>query len=130
MEPGLQKIKDAASGLLYLSESDYPFEVVDLGGSSSSLEERLLALSGKTKSVQVEQITLEHFLRNMVKVYPGATPGQQQTAQRFQYLQQVLQEELTDINVYRIGSIQVDAFIIGKLNDGTYGGLRTKLVET
>jgi hypothetical protein len=130
MEPGLQKIKDAASGLLYLSESDYPFEEVCLGGSSSSLEERLLALSGKAKSVQVEQITLEHFLRNMVKVYPGATPEQQQTAQRFQYLQQVLQEELTDINVYRIGNIQIDAFIIGKLKDGTYGGLRTKLVET
>lgn len=130
MEPGLQKIKDAASGLLYLSESDYPFEAVHIQADASSLGDHLLAHSGKPKGTQVEPITLEHFLRNMVKVYPGATPGQQQTAQRFQYLQQVLQEELTDINVYRIGSIQVDAFIIGKLNDGTYGGLRTKLVET
>ena len=32
--------------------------------------------------------------------------------------------------VYRIGEVRVDAFIIGKLPDGFYGGLRTKVVET
>lgn len=130
MHSGLQKIKDAAAGLLYLSESDYPFEAVHIQADASSLGDHLLAHSGKPKGTQVETLSLEYFFRNMVKVYPGATPEQQHTAQRFQYLQQVLQEELTDINVYRIGNIQIDAFIIGKLKDGNYGGLRTKLVET
>jgi hypothetical protein len=45
-------------------------------------------------------------------------------------LQQVLEEELTDICVYRIGSIQIDAFILEKLKNGNYGGLHTKAIET
>jgi hypothetical protein len=66
----------------------------------------------------------------MTKVYPNSTPEQLKTAQRFQNLQKVLKEVLADIQVYRIGEIQIDAFIVGKLKDGTYAGLRTILIET
>ena len=78
----------------------------------------------------VETQTVDYFFRNMVKTYPGYSEEQQATAQRFLKLQELLRQKLKDAQVYRIGSIQIDAFIIGRLQDGSYGGLRTKLIET
>ncbi len=129
MNERIQKIKDAAEGLLYRSESDYPFELVQLN-TSSSLEQNLIQLSTNIKNAKVEKVTLEHFFRNMIKVYPDDVAEQEMMALKYKNLQDVLQHELQDVTVYRVGEVLVDAFIIGKLPDGTYAGLRTKMVET
>lgn len=130
MNERLQKIKEASEGLLYRSESDYPFEMVQLKESSTSLEQELIRSSTNVKDAKVEQVSLEHFFRNMIKVYPDASAEQEMMALKFKNLQDVLQHELQDVAIYRIGEVQVDAFIIGKLQDGTYAGLRTKIIET
>ena len=130
MNEGLQKIKYASEGLFYISESDYPFELVHMKTASTLLEQELLLISNKGMDAKVEQVTVEHFFRNMVKVYSEASPEEKEIAAKYQQLQTILQQELGDVNVYRVGEIWVDAFIIGKLPDGSYGGLRTKVVET
>ena len=71
-----------------------------------------------------------YFFRNQVKVPFDATGEQKETAERFRQLLQVLSEELSDIAVYRIGAIEIDAYILGRLKDGSYGGLKTKVIET
>lgn len=129
MNTELQQIQQAAQGLFFLSESDYPFEIVQLK-QADSIENQLLALANKPAGTAVEKTTLDYFLRNMARIDPDAIPEQQETAQRFINLQKTLKEKLTDIQVYRIGEIQIDAFIVGKLKDGSFGGLRTKLIET
>ena len=130
MQKDLQKIEQAAAGLQFLSETNAPFELVEVPNPSVPLEQQLLRISGKEEGTPVARQDLDYFFRNAVKSYPGASPEGVQTAQRFQYLQQVLKEELSDVQVYRVGEIQIDAFIIGKLKDGSYAGLRTKVVET
>jgi hypothetical protein len=89
----LHRLKDAFAGLLYLSESEYPFEVISFN-ASTGLEERLQAESSRGKTIAVRVVTLEQFFRNMTKVPSGSTPELQHTAQQFQQLQQVLKEEL------------------------------------
>lgn len=113
-----------------MSESDYPLQVVQLDRPSASLEEVLLRFSEKEPGNPIEKQELDYFFRNAARIDPMATPVQQQTAHRFQQLVKVLKEELTDIQVYRIGEVEIDAFIIGRLPDGTHAGLRTKLIET
>ena len=129
MDEGLEKIMAAVEGLLYRSEADNPFEVVQFK-SLSSLEQGLIKLSTNLTDAKVEHVTLEYFLRNTVKVYPDASAEQEMIALKYKNLQDVLQHELHDVSVYRIGEIRIDAFIIGKLPDGFYGGLRTKVIET
>ena len=80
--------------------------------------------------VALEIQTLDYFFRNMVKIYPGVAEEQQGKAQDFLKLRELLKLKLREVKVYRTGSIQIDAFIIGQLHDGSYGGLRTKLIET
>lgn len=130
MQPDLQTIKNAADGLQYLSESDYPFEVVELLSSSQPVEQQLLNLLHQPPTTAIEKQTLSYCFRNMTATTGDAPALQQQTAARFTNLQTVLEEKLKNVTVYRIGHIQVEIFIIGQLQDGTYAGLRTKAIET
>lgn len=130
MQADLQKIREASEGLLYLSEADYPLETVYLDEPVSDLNRALLSLATKEAGTPIEKVELPYFFRNQVRVYPDSPPEQQARAQRFSRLQQVLEEELTDIAVYRVGETDIDAFIIGKLRNGKWAGLRTRLIET
>lgn len=130
MKQELEKIRVASEGLLFMSESDYPFEVVELDTKNASVEDAIRRLSGKEAGTPIENQAPDYFFRNHVVTYPGEPESRAQTAQRFIQLKELLNTTLTNLQVYRIGSIQVDAFIIGQLPDGSYAGLRTKQVET
>jgi hypothetical protein len=128
MHKDLEQLAEAARGLLYISESDRPFEVVEL--KSNDVEKEIKQMAQKPGDTAVETQTVDYFFRNMIKTYPPSSEEEQATAQRFLKLREVLKQNLAGVQVYRIGSIQVDAFLIGKLQDGNYGGLRTRLIET
>ncbi|HVG41788.1 MAG TPA: nuclease A inhibitor family protein [Chitinophagaceae bacterium] len=129
MHPDLQLIKEASDGLLYVSESDYPFEAVEFG-EFTSIEEKIIEITGQDPKVPVEKVTLEYFLRHMTRVDAEGPENQRQTAQRFIHLQQLLLQKLKDVVVYRLGTVQVDVFIMGRSTDNHYIGLRTKSIET
>jgi hypothetical protein len=129
MSERLQHIKEASFGLFYQSEGDYPFEPLSID-AAASLEDTLQALPEKEEQTPLKAVSLEQFFRNMTTPHPNASPEQQQTAQRFINLQQVLKEELRDVAVYLVGEIEVDAFILGRTHDGNYAGLRTKVIQT
>jgi hypothetical protein len=128
MHPVLADITAAAEGLLFRSESEAPFEVVEW--REEKPEVMLPRLSGQHDGTFMETTSLDHFFRNMIRTYPGYSEEQCRNAKQFEALRNKLQQHLQDVLVYRIGSIQVTAFIIGRLPDGSYGGLKTKLVET
>jgi hypothetical protein len=58
MEANLQRLEEVSAGLFYLSESDYPFNVVSFE-ASANLEETLLALVGNGEKVPVRVVELE-----------------------------------------------------------------------
>src|SRR5215218_9347349 len=122
MNKDLQQIQEASAGLLFISESDQPFEVV--GFKSNEIESEIRKAVQKPAATPIEEQAVDYFFRNMVKTYPGYSREQEATALRFLKLKELLRQKLNDPRVYRIGSIQVDAFILGKLQDGTIGGLR------
>jgi hypothetical protein len=68
MSHELQQIKEAATGLLFMSETDHPFEVIAF--RSNDIEKEMHQLSGKGDDVLVEKQAVDYFFRNMVKVYP------------------------------------------------------------
>jgi hypothetical protein len=128
MNAQLEVLQKAADGLLFMSESDYPFEVIQFTLNSKTIDQQLQEIAQKDQPV--EKQSLEYFFRNAAKESPEANESEKQTARQYQALQELLRTELVDVQVYRVGEIQVDAFIIGQLKDGSYGGLRTKLIET
>jgi hypothetical protein len=121
------KLENAASGLLMMSESDYPFEYINTNEHQLN-PELALKLAQKPEGTPVEQTTIEHLLRNMIDPTSGSV--NLATSQRFQQLMATLKQEFTNLTVYRVGDVQVQVFILGLTADGTVAGMRTMLIET
>lgn len=125
----LEQLNELSSGLYFLSESEYPFEMVNFGSLPANsdvpslLRQRLISMSPDTK-LEVED--LAYFFRN----HTDADLVDEQTAQRFLQLQTFMMQHLQDIKVYRVGERRITVLILGKTASGDYAGLKTVVIET
>ena len=125
----VEKLKEASTGLLMMSESDYPFEVVQWEGAAPATQEKILQLTG-SQDLPIEVVDLDYLFRNCAFEQEWHNELQKKDVQKFQTLVQTLKDNLGDISVYRVGKINIDAYIIGQTKDGDLAGVVTKLVET
>ncbi|MFN6538894.1 MAG: nuclease A inhibitor family protein [Nostoc sp. EkiNYC01] len=126
-----EKLKHSSADLLMNSESDYPFEVVLWTGQAQSLTtQKLLQLTNHPQDSQVEEVELDYFFRNCAYEKEWHDEQQKQNVKKFQTLVQTLKNNLHEIKVYRIGTINIDVYILGKTPSGDLAGLSTKVVET
>ncbi|MBW4426253.1 MAG: nuclease A inhibitor family protein [Nostoc desertorum CM1-VF14] len=125
----VEKLKEASTGLLMMSESDYPFEVVQWEGAAPATQEKILQLTG-SQDQPVEVVDLDYLFRNCAFEQEWHNELQKKDVKKFQTLVQTLKDNLSDISVYRVGQINIDAYIIGQTKDGDLAGVVTKLVET
>jgi len=132
VDPILTELQQAAEGLLFRSESDYPFDIVDLGlaGQTDLTPAQLLSMLGRPEEAVAETIDLPYFFRNMTRVRPEYTEEMKQEAQRFQALEQLLTQKLSQVKVFRFGAVNVEAYILGTTPKGRLVGLKTRLIET
>ncbi len=122
----LEELRRAADGLWYMSESDYPLEVVRVEGAEEPSHERLREAAGAERDAPVETRRLEEFFRDSAAVRAGERP----TAASFEGVLRALRENLTDLRVYRIGSVNIAVYVLGRGASGDWLGLRTRVVET
>ena len=122
----LEALRRAADGLWYMSESDYPFEVVLIEGAEELSHERLREAAGAERDAPVETRSLEEFFRASAAVRAGERPA----PASFEGVLQALRENLTDIRVYRIGAVNIAVYVLGRGASGNRLGLRTRVVET
>jgi hypothetical protein len=119
--PAVDALQKASRGLSMPSESDAPFEAFLWDGGGDLTGDRLLQLAYQPKGTTVEEDTLEGLFRTV----PAADRG------LFQKLQQVIQQQLSGVKVFRVGDEAAkDVYIVGKARDGKLAGLKTSVVET
>jgi hypothetical protein len=115
-------LRKASEGLLYPSESDEPFEVFRWTAEGPEPQARhVLTQAGKASSEEVEEITLADFFEGL---------SEHEDADRFKQLRQAIETHLRDAKVFRIGSIQIEVYIVGTTRSGQWAGLHTKSIET
>ncbi|MDO1445716.1 nuclease A inhibitor family protein [Rhodocytophaga aerolata] len=126
-----QLLTDASKDLLYPSESDYPFDYVEWEtGNEKLTKKRIRQLTGKAGKEPVKSVSLEDFFKQVTEEKDWYGEEEKATAERFRKLQQVLENNLTHVRVFKVGKIEIDAYIVGKTNEGKCAGLSTKVVET
>lgn len=126
----LQELKAASDGLLMMSESDYPFEVVRWDEVHEPSPAHLRKMSGQADDAPVISDSVENFFRAAVTEREGQRPEDQQTARKFQRLLQAIKDHLEDVSVYKVGEINMPVYIIGRSPSGHRLGLSTRVVET
>ncbi len=117
-------IAPVIDGLLYMSESDYPFEIVVYpdAGTGAITPEHMLDLLNLPADTLVEQRTLDQFFTDYLLTGPDGA--------RYTQMRQVLEKHLTDLTVMRVGEIQVRVMLVGRTMCGEIAGLQTVSVET
>jgi hypothetical protein len=124
-------LRQASDGLQFASESEYPFEVFLWDISTPELTvPQLLEQIGRSGGTSVETIGLEELFAIALTDYTWQTAEEQQTVQQYRRLIEIINRTLDRVQVYRVGTVQVDVFIVGKTPEQHYAGLATKVIET
>ena len=113
----LTALKAAADGLLYPSETDAPFEAF-VWSKAKNTAAAVSRMAGLPKAGKCSQQSLDDFF------------GELSEEKEFQALRAAIEKTLSDVKVYRCGSIDVTYLVVGTAADGRLAGLETTAVET
>jgi hypothetical protein len=124
-------LQQATKGLLYESETDAPFEVFHWPDKAPSLDaKKVLQLSGHKPKDPVQVLALDDFFKNLTEEQSWQGAEEKADVRKYRNLLGIIKEKLSDPQVFRVGRIQVDIFIVGKTPQGDWMGVKTKAVET
>lgn len=129
----VKSLEKASEGLLFMSESDYPFtgQLFKGQGSSGITEQKMIDLTDAPEDTKIETVDLDCFFENVANEQEWHSPEQKEEVAKYQNLIKLLKENLNDVKVYRIGEVEIKAFIIGTTKDGKdIAGLSTIQIET
>ena len=120
----ISALRKATKGLLYMSETDAPFEPFVWDAGEGPLDaEWVLRLGKHEPGTRVEELGLDEFL--------GAyAEGDDPDAGKYQNLLKVIKKNLDDVRVFKVGRVNLDVYIVGRTKQGDWVGLHTKAVET
>ena len=125
----IEELREATRGLTIMSESDYPFEVFKWDAAEPS-HEFLRGLTGETADAPVETTTAADFFRVAASEAEWKNAEQLAVARRFQTLLRLLEQNLKDLKVFRVGSINIPVYVAGRSASGNWLGVSTRVVET
>jgi hypothetical protein len=130
----MRRITEAAVGLVYSSESDRPFVPFSLPASAAPPwppEPRAFArMVGAQGGDPVVEQSLDAFFRRHIELVEPADEAAWRLLPRYDALKRLLETELSDVRVFRIGRVQVHCFIVGRDVDCHILGLTTVAIET
>ena len=121
------RLSTLSKDLLFISESEYPFETF-IWKSVTLTPETILTRSHKSADTAIESITLEDFFAPVVTDEDWFEDEDREIAQRFRDLQAAI-NTLENVQVFRLGKIEIDVYIVGAIGADIVG-LKTKVIET
>lgn len=124
------QIKKAASGLYYTSETDA--EIAEFAGKKAEAvtADELLKQIEPADKQPVEEKDFDGFFARLTEIQEWFGEEEKTTAQKFADLKIILEKNLKNIKVFKIGKIQIDIYVVGLDTDGNLTGIKTKAVET
>lgn len=127
--PEQQKLlTQAAIGLDYSSESDYPLSYFRFSQIRSFPVASSFSYLIRSRE-PVVQINAEDFFRKATRIYSGMSQQQILTAKRFKVLEAAFKANYSQLSVYRVGTVEVYIYIAG-INSCGLSGMQTVGIET
>lgn len=123
-------LESQVTGMLYTSESDYPLTYVTYGAQGAPTVDKLRAALALDPSVVMEQRSFAELFDDLSNPYDPNDPYIVDYAMKYAALRTVLEQNLTDLTVIRVGEISIDVYIVGQTSCGELVGLKTTSIET
>ncbi|MBD2525657.1 nuclease A inhibitor family protein [Nostoc sp. FACHB-133] len=126
----LDQLKLASDGLLFMSESEYPFEVFLWEDAAPITPQKVIQQTNHPQDIPIKIVQIDDFFQVATTEEDWHEEEEKATVKRFQALVQTLKENLSNLQVYRLGEIEIDVYVIGQTPTGNLAGISTKVVET
>ncbi len=125
----IDRLKQATTDLLWSSESDYPFEIVswELGVDLTPSE---LFSNIYDTDLAIESIPLIDLFEPVLTSEDWYEQAELDLVDRYTNLLDSINNNLAEVQVFRVGEVEIDIYIIGKTPTGDIVGLKTLSVET
>ncbi len=117
-----------SKGLLFPSESEYPLEPFIWEKTTLSIKE-ILIRSGKNCDTPIATLTLEDFFAPVVTEENWFDTQDREIAHRFRDLKRAIASNLENVQVFRVGKVEIEVYIVGTINSDLVG-LKTTVIET
>ncbi len=118
--------------LLWASEADYPWALCSwkAQGSVPLTATELLALTGHATNAVVKETDFLSFFEPATRRQDWYGEEEEAIAKQYGQLVQLLQTELSDLQVFQVGERELDIYILGHTSELQLVGITTKAVET
>jgi hypothetical protein len=126
----IPRLEQAVDGLLFPSESDAPLRLFVWHDAIPFSLEALRAHAGYAETTPIQTTDLDSFFRPVTTPQAWYGEAEQERLQRFTALLALLKAELSDITVYKVGTVAIDVYVVGRTPSGRYLGVTTKVIET
>lgn len=128
--PLTSAIAAACEGLVYISETDSP--VMPFSGSRADAVTAAIILqqTGTPSGEPVEERSADDLFTRLTADKEWYGEIEKARAKKFLELWQLLEENVSSLKVFRIGSIRIRIYVVGLDKDGCLQGVTTLAVET
>jgi hypothetical protein len=124
-------IRKLCEGLVYISETDSPLHLITGGKASSISAEDVVNRFGDDRPKwPVEEIGFGEFFGRLTKMQDWYGDEERERVRKYRRLRTMLESNLSDLHVFRVGRVQIDIYVIGLDREKNLIGIKTKAVET
>ena len=125
-----KQIKKATKGLIFISETDAEILPFFGGQAQAVTKEEILSQTKSATDAPVEERNFKEFFVRLTEIQDWFGDEEKATAQKFADLKDLLERNLRDLKVFKIGKIQLDIYVVGLDAENNLLGIKTKAVET
>ena len=124
------RLETACDGLVLISETDSGVEPVFGRKASGRSHGEVLSAIGVSVDAKVEIVDADSFFDRVSTPREWFNSKQRENADRFGALKRLLELDLDDLKVYRIGRTRITVFVLGFQNDERVAGVKMEAIET
>jgi hypothetical protein len=125
-----RQIKTAVAHLNYMSETDA--EILPFVGKQAEAVtiDEIRNQTQTAPDLPIEEKDFTEFFARLTTKQDWFGDEEKATAKKFTDLKNLLEANLRDLSVFKIGKIQIDIYIVGLNGENNLTGIQTKAVET
>ena len=90
----------------------------------------MLKRARKPPKTPVQELSLQDFFKELTEGQDWHGDEEKAAVQKYRKLQEAVQANLSGAKVFKVGQRKADVYIVGKTDEGDWGGLKTTAVET
>lgn len=125
----IEELKIATKDLLWLSESEYPLKIVYWHNAENFNVNTLLQHYNYPPETKIVVKEFQSFFASAIAQEEWYNEAEKAETKRYQALVNLMRQNLKNIQVYLLGEIEIDVYILGE-TPRAIAGLTTKIIAT